>query len=192
MKIDNLARNIAHDLLAERPKSAPTPECFACGRGYMPKPTGGDNSTRFCSDRCREAFDNGFPPYDPTYHLKSNPRWYSLPIGPKGFYINCANCGERFDSKGLRCCSTACERGLGAKQETERLKVEAGIEFTSKLGAKRRCEAPGCPHDIPRWRNGRAVSKATRFCSPKCSQRARKAHPGLLGDLSAQTAKKCP
>ncbi len=173
----NLARAIERDLLAERPRSAPAPECFACGRGYVPKPSGGDDSTRFCGNRCCEAYDAGFPAYDPTYHHKSNPRWYGLPIGPKGFLIDCACCGERFDSKGRRCCSIECERGLGAKRETDRLKAEAGIEYVSKMGAKRRCQGPGCPHDIPRWRNGRAVSKATRFCSPKCSHTARKDNP---------------
>jgi hypothetical protein len=61
MKLNNLARAIERDLLAERPRSAPTPECFACGRGYTPMPPSGDDSTRFCSDRCREAFDAGLP-----------------------------------------------------------------------------------------------------------------------------------
>jgi hypothetical protein len=38
MRLDNLARAIAADLLTERPKSAPTPGCFQCGREYTPKP----------------------------------------------------------------------------------------------------------------------------------------------------------
>ena len=166
-----LAAAIAADLLAERPKSAPVPVCFACGRGYMAKPSEGDDSIRFCSVRCREAYDAGFPPYDPFYADKRNPRWYSLPMGPKGFLIACAGCGKTFDSKGLRCCSIECERGLGEKREVERLKAEAGIEFESALGPKRKCE--GCGGDIPRWRNGRKVSGKTRFCSPSCGQKAR-------------------
>jgi len=44
--------------------------------------------------------------------------------------------------------------------------AEAGVEFESKLGPKRKCHQ--CGGDIPRWRNGRLVSKATRFCTPKC------------------------
>jgi hypothetical protein len=167
-----LAAAIERELLApKRPKSAPTPECFACGREYTPGSTGGDASTRFCHERCRSAFDNGLPPYDPFYADKRNPRWYSLPMGRHGFLIDCAGCGKRFDSKGQRCCSIECERSLGERRQIQRLKAEAGIEFESKLGPKRKCE--GCGGDIPRWRNGRAVSKATRFCSPSCSQKAR-------------------
>ena len=145
----------------------------------------GDDSTRFCSARCREAYDAGFPPHDPRYHTKGNQRWYALPLGREGFKIDCAGCGKRFDSLGLRCCSIECERGLGQKRETERLKVEAGIEFVSKLGPKRKCQT--CQGNIPRWRNGRAVS-----CSPRCSRSARGAYPHPSAGLVAETAKKCP
>ena len=92
-------------------------------------------------------------------------------MGRHGFLIDCAGCGKRFDSKGLRCCSPACERSLGDRRKTERLKIEAGVEYQSRLGAKRKCE--GCGGDIPNWRKGRRVSKATRFCSPSCGQKAR-------------------
>jgi hypothetical protein len=166
-----LAAAIERDLLAKRPKSEPTPDCFACGRGYMPKPPTGDDSTRFCSVRCREAFDAGLPAHDPTYANKSNPRWYSLPFGRHGFLVDCAGCGRRFDSKGLRCCSPACERSLGERREVERLKAEAGVEYQSRLGPRRKCD--GCGRDIPNWRKGRRVSKATRFCSPSCSRKMR-------------------
>jgi len=99
------------------------PRCFTCGREFTLKPsTGDDNTHRFCHPRCREAFDNGAPPFDPNYASKNNPRWYSLPIGPQGFYINCAGCGCRFDSKGLRCCSPECERRYRDRQESIRLK----------------------------------------------------------------------
>jgi hypothetical protein len=166
-----LAAAIEQDLLAKRPKSEPTPECFACGCGYMPKPPMGDDSTRFCSVRCREAYDAGFPAHDPTYASKKNPRWYSLPLGRHGFLIDCAGCGKQFDSKGLRYCSPACKRALADRQEIRELKAEAGVEFESRLGPKRKCE--GCGGDIPRWRNGRKVSGKTRFCSPSCGQKAR-------------------
>jgi hypothetical protein len=166
-----LAAAIEHDLLTERPRSAPTPTCFACGREHTPGPLGGDDSTRFCSDRCRTAYDAGLPAHDPTYANKSNPRWYSLPIGRQGFLIDCAGCGKRFDGKGLRCGSPACERCLGERREIERLKAEAGVDYESKLGPKRKCE--GCGGDIPRWRNGRKVSAGARFCSPSCGQKAR-------------------
>jgi hypothetical protein len=68
--------------------------------------------------------------------------------------------------------------------------AEVGIEPPTK----RKCQE--CGGSIPRWRKGRQVSKATRFCSPKCQRRAaknaRKAPDGLRGVLNAQIAKKCP
>jgi hypothetical protein len=39
----------------------------------------GDNSGRFCSERCRENYDAGIPAYDPDYASKLNPRWYGFP-----------------------------------------------------------------------------------------------------------------
>ena len=51
----------------ERPTSANTSnECFACGRSYMRRPVSGDDNSRFCSRHCQDAFDAGFPPYDPN------------------------------------------------------------------------------------------------------------------------------
>jgi hypothetical protein len=49
--------------------------------------------------------------------------------------------------------------------------AEVGIE----VAPKKQCAAPGCSATIPKWRNGRKVSKAARFCSPKCAARARTA-----------------
>jgi hypothetical protein len=50
-------------------KSGNTPntdpvECFLCGRGMVPR------GSRFCSPRCQEAFDSGFPRHDP-HHVRS-------------------------------------------------------------------------------------------------------------------------
>jgi hypothetical protein len=57
-----LAAAIERDLLAEKPKRKPEITCFLCDRPYIPQPyTGQDGSTRFCSDRCRDAFDAGLP-----------------------------------------------------------------------------------------------------------------------------------
>ena len=74
---DSKTKRLARALLRDRAPSSkpPAPTCFTCGRSYWR----GDG--RFCSARCREAFDAGFPPYDPSYAEKTNPRWYSLPIG---------------------------------------------------------------------------------------------------------------
>jgi hypothetical protein len=161
-----LADAIARDLVREAPRRQESPACHACGRAMTYRAPAGDDSGRFCSDNCRELYDAGLPAHDPTYANKTNPRWYSLPIGKHGFMIECRGCRKTFDSQGLRCCSSKCERTYRDRGEIARLKAEAGVEFESKLGPKRKCEA--CGGDIPRWRSGRAVRKTARFCRPEC------------------------
>jgi hypothetical protein len=151
----SLAKAIERDLLANRPAREKEATCFTCGRGCLP------NSNRFCSTRCREGFDAGAPPAS-----KTGLHWYSLPIGPTGFLVNCAGCGKRFDSRGLRCCSTECERRYRERAEN----IAAMAEVDMGKPVKRKCEH--CDGDIPNWRNGRKVSKAARFCSQKCSKSA--------------------
>ena len=89
-------------------------------------------------------------------------------MGPKGFYIDCANCRKEFESLGLRCCSVDCERGYRERQDNLAVMAEAGIE----PAPKRQCLL--CGTVIPQWRKGRKVSSKTRFCSSKCSVRAKK------------------
>jgi hypothetical protein len=96
----------------------------------MPRPsTGDDNTHAFCSTRCREALDNGFPPYDPdqfrvlartsdtskfrvvagppgvtSYDPLKGSKQLSRGIkrrGSVGLIIECFGCGKEFDSKGL-------------------------------------------------------------------------------------------
>jgi hypothetical protein len=141
---------LAKALLADR--NRPVTErtdigkCFVCERGMMYR------GSRFCSERCREWFDAGNqPPIEPV--LKTR--------------INCANCGQEFDSKGLRCCSTKCERRYRDRQDNLAIMAEVGIE----AAPKRRCANPECAEIIPKWRNGRRVRSDQRFCSPKCRSR---------------------
>jgi hypothetical protein len=146
-------------------------ECFSCGRSY----TVADG--RFCSARCREWFDAGNPPYDPAYAIKSNPRWYSLPMGTHGFLIPCAHCRKTFDSKGLRCCSAVCEKRYREREDNLATLAEAGME----RAVKRKCV--GCDDDIPSWINpgtpkARRVPITRRFCSRKCQYRAKIATAG--------------
>jgi hypothetical protein len=89
--------------------------------------------------------------------------------GRDGFHIRCAHCHREFESKGLRCCSTECERGLKEHRDNLATLAEAGIE----VAAKRTCLS--CGGRIPQWRKGRKVSAATRFCSAKCGQKYRNA-----------------
>ena len=115
--------------------------CFSCGRTYST----GDG--RFCHPRCRQWFDDGDPPYDHRYPDKSNPRWYSLPMGRHGFLIPCAGCGKTFDSKGLRCCSTACERRYRQQEEAAAIMAEVAMERLTKRACLH------CGGDIPNWLN---------------------------------------
>jgi hypothetical protein len=163
--IQGLAAEIERDLLAEKPKPVPVLKCFVCEREHM-------GPTRFCSDRCRDAYDSGYTPQANPDPFTTSSRQIAggnaghLPkpmrMGRHGFMINCAGCGHEFDSQGLRCCSTKCEHKLRDRKETSKLMAEVGMERPTK----RKCQE--CGGDIPNWRNGRRVPKNTRFCSPRC------------------------
>jgi hypothetical protein len=157
-------------------------------------------SGRFCSMRCQEWFDGGNPSYEQQCEHESKLTGAALgnfvvvagppdlEVGSKlyeglgflgmpmrrgryGFYIGCAHCNKEFESKGLRCCSTDCERAYRESQERRAVLKEAGIEPTSR----RMCERLGCDRPILKWKNGRRVSAKTRFCSDLCRKRAAEA-----------------
>ena len=171
--VDNPLPRSMTPLAASLLAKPPTPpkdharECFSCGRRFI----SGDG--HFCHPRCRAWFDAGNPPYDPNYASKSNSRWYSLPMGPTGFYINCAGCGRQFDSRGLRCCSTDCERHYREREDNAALMAEVDMQPPAP---KRKCQH--CGGDIPNWRKGRRVTKAARFCSDSCSGKAKRLPKG--------------
>jgi predicted nucleic acid-binding Zn ribbon protein len=171
-------------------------DCFSCGRSLVYR------GTRFCSARCREWFDAGNPPYEPLDTSKLYGATWRHVAGPsagylprpmrmagkltergRGFYIDCAGCGKEFESRGLRCCSPECERALVARQKNLADMLDVPTE-------KRKCET--CGANIPRWRNGRKVSKTTRFCSDKCSARARQVLRVQNGGFVAPNAKEMP
>jgi hypothetical protein len=66
------AEKLAAALLRDRerpvpPTNNPILECFLCGRAYTRRPVSGDDgNSRFCNRRCEDAFDAGFPPFDPN------------------------------------------------------------------------------------------------------------------------------
>jgi hypothetical protein len=173
MKTDALAAALKAEIL--RP-SIPTPSastnCFLCRRSYVYRTPRGDDSGRFCSDRCRNNFDAGrrraeaFDPFEVTKWrivAGGNPGYLpSTPIrmGKSGWHIACAGCQREFESKGLRCCSPECERRSRERAENLALMAEVGIEPK----VKRQCAHPGCAATVPKWRNGRRVSKRARFC----------------------------
>jgi hypothetical protein len=220
MKIATLAAILERDLLrTEEPTKSFATACLQCGRPFTPRPDADD--PRFCWEGCYEAFHIRLPPYDPDQLKKLN----QLPFtagsdlrvvagapgltsfdpfkgsnqlsrgirrrGPSGWVIECFGCGAEFDSKGSRCCSAECERRYREHRENDELMAEAGMERPTK----RKCES--CGRNLPVWRNGRRVSKTTRFCSDRCQWRHAKAskNPDQVskdsrGVLPAETAKK--
>jgi hypothetical protein len=198
--MNGLADAIARDILADRRPVPVASTCFACGRSF------GRGDGRFCSTRCRTAFDAGLPPFDrardalnvplSAWRVVAGPpgveigsRFYgqvpATPMRGDGFAIECAGCRKTFISRGLRCCSTDCERTYRERIEIAAIVQEVGGE----LPAKRKCLA--CGGDIPNWRKGRRVSAATRFCSDRCGQRARKQSGSPNPALTPESAKKC-
>jgi hypothetical protein len=171
----HLSDAIERDLLRERTAMPEAQICLVCARSY------GKGDGRFCSVRCRDAFDDGYPPYDrpaglpkigdtPRVVVAGPPTLIArdLPTRSGGWIIPCAGCKRDFVSKGLRCCSPECE-----KKCREHLEIEATMrEVGAEAAPKRRCEV--CNAVIPRWtKGGRAVKKTVRFCSDKCRQKAK-------------------
>jgi hypothetical protein len=163
---------LAAAILADRartdtPSRANAVECFTCGHGMI------YHGQRFCSDRCRDYFDAGNHGHVQDWRQPKPSRTASLSI-------RCAHCGKEFDSRGLRCCSAQCERSYAESQANLAVMAEVGV----RPAAKRQCAC--CGARIPTWRNGRRVSKNTRFCSPKCSRK-----PKTLGttEIDIETSK---
>jgi endogenous inhibitor of DNA gyrase (YacG/DUF329 family) len=179
---EKLAAALKADLLRQPTSTqSSSVECFLCGRSYTYKRPSGDDSGRFCSNKCRDGYDAGcrkqelVDPFKPTTwrvvaggspgYLPSTP----MRPGKVVWYITCPGCQREFESKGLRYCSAECERRRSEQSKNLALMAKVGME----IEAKRKCEH--CGENIPRWRNGRQVSTATRFCSARCQRKARRA-----------------
>jgi hypothetical protein len=110
--ITKLAAAIKADMLStDRPSTRfSSAECFLCGRSYAYEESTGDDSGRFCRDRCREDYDAGYRRPEPVGPFKptgwrvvagGNPGYLpSTPMqrGPEGWYITCPGCGREFES----------------------------------------------------------------------------------------------
>jgi hypothetical protein len=155
MKQSDIAAVIERDLLRAdtASPSIDITKCFSCG--YSMRYRG----SRFCSDRCREWFDAGNLSYEQQEELARK---------PSAMTIVCLGCRKEFYSRGLRCCSTDCERSYRERQDNLAVMAEVGIE----PAPKRHCANPECGQTIPKWRNGRRVRSDLRFCSPKCTKAA--------------------
>jgi hypothetical protein len=154
-RAERLARALVRDWEAQRTQRAPSPSCLMCGRGYAAR------GTRFCSQRCREVYDNGRPVYTPL----DLDKFFTFPRSGSAFRVECGHCRRPFASRGLRCCSPDCERALCQRQARDR--ELAGNAFRSPRPP---CETCGAP--LPKWRKGRRLSSVTRFCSARCRKRA--------------------
>jgi hypothetical protein len=152
--------------------------CFRCGKQYIYRGHRGDNSGRFCSDECRIEYDApGAFTFDPFKHTK----WRVVAGGDSGYLvsapmtrvssreredgisrggwrIDCAGCGKRFESFGLRYCKPECRRAGQERLEARTLMAEVGMS----IDKRRPCQRCGGP--IPRWRKGRAVRKDAKLC----------------------------
>ena len=176
--------------------------CFGCGKPFVYSGPRGDDSGRFCSNRCLVEHDfPGAYTFDPFTVM----RWNVVAGGDPGYLVAtpmtavaggwrvaCRGCGKPFTSKGGVYCSKDCRRITAERAASMATMAEVGMEPL----ARRMCECPGCSQPIPKWRKGRKVSKATRFCSDKCSARnariARMAPDSPPGKNAPETAKKCP
>jgi hypothetical protein len=143
-------------------------ECSACGRSHSGR------DAQWCSPRCREASNNGWPRYRPVtveyFDLKGRP----MTARGDGFGIKCRCCGGDFVSKGLRCCSPDCERLLRQREDNRDTLAELEIAPS----AKRKCE--DCQTIIPKWTaGGKLTKKSVRFC-PKCQRQITPQMPGRL------------
>jgi len=159
-KADRVQRLTAQ-LLADRQRSDRSEvsafnSCFLCRRSFSYHGPNGDDSGRFCSATCREAYDAGSRAV--TYHARN---YFTLRPGAHGFYVTCAGCQHEFESKGLRYCGSDCERVARERAETKAVLAEVAME---PVTTKRQCAVPGCERRIPNWKNGRRVSSARRFC----------------------------
>src|SRR5262249_7734767 len=152
MKQSAIAPVIERDLLRQdtASPSIDITKCFSCG--YSMRYRG----NRFCSERCREWFDAGNLSYEQQEELARKPSAMS---------VVCLGCRKEFYSKGLRCCTPDCERHYRERRDNLAVMAEVGMEPTPKP----RCQT--CGARIPKWRNGRKVASATRFCSRKCARR---------------------
>ena len=136
---------------------------------------GGSEFDPFKVARWRVVADKGEPPYGPGYLVKTPMR-----RGPVGWFIACGHCGAEFESRGWRYCPEC--MALLAEERREPLPSPTGAV----------CQCPGCARRIPKWRGGRRVSKATRFCSAKCANRARRLSDTAPPGFDAPNSKKVP
>jgi hypothetical protein len=88
--------------------------------------------------------------------------------------MDCRHCRRPFVSKGLRCCSDACERRL--KEQAEIAETMASVEMEWTGYVYRKCEH--CSGNISRYvgvgKARKETRKDARFCSKRCADKTRR------------------
>jgi hypothetical protein len=185
MRTSTIATIIARDTLADRPDTTvDLTRCFLCSRTFSAGKGFGING-RFCSRLCVEAYDGGYQHREPGAR-------YTHPARGEGFHINCKACRRPFVSKGLRCCSEACERRL--KEQADIAETMASVKMESTGYVSRKCSQ--CNGAIPRYtgsgRKRRETRQDARFCSKRCSDRARRPSMADKAAVARKQASKMP
>src|SRR5205814_6204217 len=105
----------------------------------------------------------------------------TLHFQPKGdgVEIQCRGCQKPFISKGLRCCTTDCERKYRERVEIAAVMDAAGMERS----VKRPCQTCGAP--MPRYEGvgkaRRLVPMSRRFCGRNCREKWKRQQSNLAG-----------
>jgi hypothetical protein len=148
VKPATLTAAIQRDLLrTDRPKTD-APKCHTCGRPFVPRPNndGDDNTWAFCSTRCREYYDAGWPAYDPDYVRKITDvplAAWKVVAGPPGigsqYYAPVIEASERVRKRLAR--------------------SKGGQELIQPRKLCQRCGAK-----LPVWIDGRKVPASRKLC----------------------------
>jgi endogenous inhibitor of DNA gyrase (YacG/DUF329 family) len=170
MDPEKLARAIQRDLLRDKPAKAVAPECHACGRSFMPKPsTGDDNTYAFCSARCREAYDNGWQ----AYSSNTTERVFSVLLS--AWRVVAGPAGVEIGSQYYAPIIEAVER-----QRKRLVRSRSGEEL---IRPRRLCQR--CGAKLPVWANGKQVRSDRKFCTA-CSPNPRSGTRAGSGGLAAK------
>jgi hypothetical protein len=163
-----LADEIRADLLAEAEEeqtalkpSSPT-KCRLCRAGFLYRGPDGDNSGRFCSDRCRDAYDRVGLRYRPPEARYTHGDGRAMARVTGGFRIACRYCQVEFNSNGLAFCSDECRR----LEETRKEAKAAG--HSPRRGRK----CIDCGSRIARYTPTGKAAKATVVRCTACQRKA--------------------
>jgi hypothetical protein len=171
MKIATLAKAIQRDLLRTEPtRTSDAAECFACGRSFLPRPsTGADNTHAFCSTRCREAYDGGWPAY-----TSNKTDVFDVPMSASR--VVAGSPGVEIGSQYYAPIIEAVER------HRKRLARGSGGKLIRPRKLCQRCGAK-----LPVWINGKQVRSDRKFCTA-CSPNPRSGTRGRSGGLTSKKA----